>query len=339
MHRYSLPLILPITAALSFTAACEKVEKDAPIIPAPVVAVAPAPVADAFAAADLEDAGDTLAVAPVMEESPPTPRTLFEEEALFVEGDVAEEHREIAKQLMAEDKPGEAIESFRKALFAQPTHQSWAELGRAYLEAGEDDRGLACLEEALTTNRFMFDDRVEMAKRYLAKGDLEKARHHAEIVAVNSRDNVDANYTAGMAYMKSNMWKEAVGSFERVVEVEPDNKFARNNLGYAALQVGEDHIALRHLEETLDLEPTSYMMNNLGIAYERLAQEIDAYASFLRAVEMKPGYVNAIVNRDRIALSLTDEEKQLAMDIVEELKTPRVPTAVASVDDETPLGE
>ena len=248
--------------------------------------------------------------------------SLFDIEALVPALDDDTDYAKRTKTLVEAGRFGEAATAARNALAADPSADAWRVLGETYLQAGETERGVACLEKAVSMDRYLFDTEMLLAKHYLDAGDFVAARKHVEHVAINRIDDVDANYLAGRIYGRLSMWQEAIDAYARVVEVEPAHKFARNNLGFAALQVGRPELALVHLEETLDLDPLPYMLNNLGIAYERNEQDIDALAAFLRAEQMRPGYVNARVNIARVKADLSDDELQLALDIVEELKAP-----------------
>lgn len=262
-------------------------------------------------------------------------RTLLEEEALFHDEMDAMFFLE-GKRLMDEGKPGEAVTAFRKALFDTQDGETWGALGESYLAAGQRERGVACLEEALKKDPKLAVVREKLARAYLTK-DPGKARAHAEVLARTRTNDVGSHYVLGRAYMKLSMWNEAIASFERALTLDPTSSYAHNNLGYSALQVGRTELAVQHLEAILDLSPQApYMMNNLGIAYEKVGRGADAYAAYLRALELQPDYVNAVVNKDRLHASLSDAEKAVALDILDELALEPVlgATTAAAADDE-----
>jgi Flp pilus assembly protein TadD len=92
------------------------------------------------------------------------------------------------------------------------------------------------------------------------------------------------------------------------VAADPGNVHAYNNLGFAALQVGRTGLALQYLEAAMELEGVRpYMLNNLGIAYERTGRNTDALSIYARAVDQDPTYVKARSNRDRVRI-LVDEQ-------------------------------
>lgn len=263
-------------------------------------------------------------------------KSLFDVEALFHPSEGVDYVAE-GRRLLEEGKPGEAVSAFRHALYDRDDAGTWANLGEAYRLIDEDDRANACLEEALRKDPASHDVRRSLAKGYLEAGDAEKARGHVEVLARAFPDDASVRYLEGRVYMKLSMWSEAIAALQVSVEKDPRSPWARNNLGFSALMVGQNELAVEHLEAILELEPIKpYMLNNLGIAYERLGRGPDAFAAFLRAVELKPDYTNALVNKERMKRSLSDEEQELARQILEEMKEPaQAASTMASVTSPT----
>jgi tetratricopeptide (TPR) repeat protein len=309
--RFAKPSLLALSSLSVVVAACSE-EPVAALAKAPLRVVdggLPAPMD--FEALVVEGQGPVAAA----------PRSLLEQEALFA----ADDHDWLleGRRLLDDKRPGEAIEALRKALFQRADGETFALLGQGYLAAGERARGVACLEEALVIDASAVDVRERLARAYVAAGQGHKARRHGFALTKVRPDEASSHYLLGRGYMQLSMWSEAVDSLTKAVELAPASSHAYNNLGYSALMIGRHEQALDVLEALLDLEPvTAYMMNNLGVAYEKNERGPDAYAAFLRAVELKPGYVNALVNRDRVASGLSDRERALALDILEELKQP-----------------
>jgi tetratricopeptide (TPR) repeat protein len=276
------------------------------------------------------------APAPVVakKESPP-PRTILEEESLFHDEGERDFFDE-GKTLVAQGKPGEAIDAFRKSLYSRPQAKTWAALGQAYIATGQVERGASCLEEAIDVEPGRVAARETLVRAYLQTDDGDAARVHAEKLASLDPTSASSQYLLGKTYMKGAMWTQAIASFERSLEIEPANAHAHNNLGYSALMVGKNQLALEHLEAVIDLDPVEpYMMNNLGLAYERAGRAPDALAAYLRATEMKPGYTNAVINRERVRATLTADERELAFEILDELKRDPVPTVTTAAADPT----
>ena len=107
------------------------------------------------------------------------------------------------------------------------------------------------------------------------------------------------------------MWKEAIESFQKAVKIKPDHTYANNNLGFVALQIGKNELAVQALEKATDQEGApAFMFNSLGLAYERIQKPVSAMTAFYKAIEANPKLVKAIVNRDRVTAALNETQRE-----------------------------
>lgn len=259
--------------------------------------------------------------------------SLLEEEALRTDADDID-WGERGRALLLDDQPGEAIIAFRRALFADPSASVWRSLGESYARAGHRERAASCFEEALRLEPQSSDARTALVGLY-AHVDDERARRHAEQVVRQRPADAVAHRQLGTAYLRLSMWAEAIASLERCLTLGGGSPHVHNLIGYSALQLGHDDIALAHLEAILELSPQrAYMLNNLGLAYERVGRAVDAFAAYLRALELRPGAMRATVNRDRVAAMLSEQDRVDALAILARLQAPLGPpeaSASASV--------
>lgn len=289
---------------------------------------APAPVAqvriDDHRIIDLDAGADSGVTSPPAVGAP-VAQTILEKEALPKESDDATDYFAAGARFLEEGRPMEAVGAFRIALSSDTSAEVWQKLGEAYLAAGDEDRGVPCLEEAVAREPGVGVARRALVKHYLAKADGERARVHAEELVRQRPLDAGARQMLGRAYMQEKMWKEAIASFALVVKDEPDNIFAHNNIGYSALQIGALDLARNHLERCLSLEPQQgYMLNNLGVTYERLGRSAEAHAAFSRAAELSPRYVQAKLNRDRLQGGLSQDDRIVSAETLLKMREPEV---------------
>lgn len=294
-----------------------------PRTPAPVEPARPAPVVKL-------DIGEPeiVAVAP----APPLAPTLFDTVAIVpADGDTTD-YQAQGQRYLVEGRAMEAVGALRLALAQSDRPEVWQALGEAYLAVGDDEKGVACLEESINRDPTLVAARRALAKRYLALSDGARAEQHIdEILRLDPQDE-SARQQLGRALMQQRMWKEAIDAFALVVTQEPDNIYAHNNLGYSAIQIGELELARTHLELTLSLEPQQgYMLNNLGVTYERLGRHAEAHAAFARAAELSPRYAQAKLNRDRLQAGLTQDERIVSAETLLQLRsTPTIDGGLAA---------
>lgn len=206
----------------------------------------------------------------------------------------------------------QAIVAFRNALVQSPDSPSvWGSLGQAYMQSGERERGIECLEEALSITPSNGNFQASLIRGQLKEKNVDQALSQAQTLATLEPEKFRSHFLLGRSYSVNRMWKEAIGSFQKALEIKPDHTFANNNLGYVALQIGENELAVEALEKATDQSDAPvFMYNSLGLAYERINKPVSAMTAFHRALEGNPKFVKAIVNRDRLTASLTPEQQE-----------------------------
>lgn len=219
------------------------------------------------------------------------------------------DHYQEALILTEQGDSGAAIDALRMALFDAPdSAATWHELGQAYVSAGRRAQGVACITEAVAHEPKHADARRFLARHWLDRGEPDKARVHADKLVSIARDDFRSHYLRSRVFAGLDMWEEAIAAGRRAIALNPEFVYAYNNVGFAALQLGRDVLAVQYLEAASELSPIEpYMLNNLGVAYERMERNGDALAVWSRAASLDPSYVKAVSNRDRIQLVVDQE--------------------------------
>jgi Flp pilus assembly protein TadD len=157
-------------------------------------------------------------------------------------------------------------------------------------------------EDAVAEFRAMARERPERIDSLIALGDLlrgderyaEAEEAYSEAVArlpVLERPHWRLLYARGIAYERTQRWPEAEADFLKALELEPEQPFVLNYLGYSWVDQGlhlDRAKAMLHRAVELRSED-GYVVDSLGWAYFRLG-EFDRAVEFLeRAVELQPG--------------------------------------------------
>jgi len=114
-------------------------------------------------------------------------------------------------------------------------------------------------------------------------------------------EDPNLHYNIGLAKWALGQRAEAAAHWKRAIALHPNFAQAHMNLGNALREDGRIEEALPHLRQALQLQPSPFAHNNLGLA---LAGRGDPQAAthFRRAIEMDPGYVEPYLN---LALELS----------------------------------
>jgi tetratricopeptide (TPR) repeat protein len=98
-------------------------------------------------------------------------------------------------------------------------------------------------------------------------------------------------YSRGIAEEESNEWPAAETDLHHALALNPDNADVMNYLGYSLVERNQDlPEALKLIQRAVELQPENgYIVDSLGWAYFRAGKMADAERTLEKAVELKPG--------------------------------------------------
>ncbi len=136
----------------------------------------------------------------------------------------------------------------------------------------QHDKALATLQEALGLTKDDSDPDLlkvknHLARLYLGKGDIEKAKNYADEVIGVSGGNVEAQFTAGQIYLRRKDGVNAVSAFRTVVSEKPDFVDGHLHLAQAHLINKEKALAVDVLSKGIVENPQAW---NLRKALARI---------------------------------------------------------------------
>jgi tetratricopeptide (TPR) repeat protein len=180
----------------------------------------------------------------------------------------------------------EAAESYRKASSLNPSRvQNLAGMANAYSKLGKTRRAKAVVDK-------MFDSGLRDPALHLMAAeillDLGFYNEAADACRENMRlrgDSPEAMSLLGTAYHESGNFAMAVQSFEKALEMAPNNKEILNNMGYSLFCAGFLDPALAAFDRALAIDPGyKHAWYNKGYAYhgaERLGEAVECYRKAL----------------------------------------------------------
>lgn len=168
-------------------------------------------------------------------------------------------------------KAGDATRSeaaFRKALEIDPNHlKSWVNLSRVYLDVGQADSALDCLDQA----------------RALDSTSAEVYR------------------LLGRARAEAGQFEDALDAYRTAVTLDDQDAWSFNNIGVLDIKQGLASDAIGALARAADLEPgVATFHNNLGMALEQSGYFEGAQDQYRLAVQADSTYQKAAANLQRI---------------------------------------
>ncbi len=171
----------------------------------------------------------------------------------------------------------------------------------ARLAAARNLDSLNQFDKSAALLRVMAKERPKAPEPLIQLGDeLRRLDRYAEAVesydeAVARIGSIDRSYwrllyARGIALERMKAWDRAEADFLKALELEPDQPFVLNYLGYSWVEQGK-HLARAEemLVRAAELRPNDgYIVDSLGWVLYRLGRYDDAVEKLERAVELKP---------------------------------------------------
>lgn len=152
------------------------------------------------------------------------------EDAVRLDPKNHEAHNNLGYCLAAQGRLEEAIAHFRRSVELQPEATAYLNLGDALLKAGRADEGLASLEAALQLRPDLAEAHLSLANALAARRRYAEAKPHYEAVLQAAPDNMPAWFNLGIVQRRLGLIEAARASFRRVLELEPGNPRAAQQL-------------------------------------------------------------------------------------------------------------
>ncbi|HSC28490.1 MAG TPA: sulfatase-like hydrolase/transferase [Vicinamibacterales bacterium] len=213
------------------------------------------------------------------------PKRLIEIEQTMTRA--AEAHRQ--------GRPAEAIEMYKSVIVRRPdTEDAYRRLALVYWRIGRPHDAIATLEAALGNGITQSEVRIKLGQYMAEAGQAGRA---VALLEQTAGDDPDALIALGNAYTLAGRPEDALRTYRRLLDVDPDNGLAYENIGVAELQRKDYAAAEAALRRALDLDSTltgSYTA--LGVVLAETGRRTEAIDAWKRAVELDGTAFNALFN-------------------------------------------
>jgi tetratricopeptide (TPR) repeat protein len=202
----------------------------------------------------------------------------------------------LADVLDTQNHPEDALALYRKVPADSPYGwQAQVKIGEELHKLGNDDEAIAWLQKQVDSR----PDRPEAAAEL---GDILRAsKRFAEAAkaydtAIARLPHPQANdwsvfYFRGIALERSDNWTKAEADFKKALELQPDQPYVLNYLGYTWVDRGV-HLdeAIAMLQKAIQQKPDDgFIIDSLAWAYYRLKQYDKAVVYQEKAISLEPG--------------------------------------------------
>lgn len=217
----------------------------------------------------------------------------------------------------------EAIQAYRDGLRRTPDSADLhSELGLLLAAIGRGPEALPHLREGIRLSQaFRADLHVALGALAAESGKFGEAKKHYDLVLEKEPSNPAAHNNLAIALYRLGRPDEAEAELRKLVAEHPKYADATNNLAGIAVDQGRWKEAEKWARRTLELAPDSYeALNNLGVALDETQRSKEAEKYFRQALKILPEYRTAQVNLG-ITLIKLGQSTEAGQILEETLKT------------------
>jgi len=182
-----------------------------------------------------------------------------------------------------------AIEEFRKI---PPDAFNYTDalghIAYLYLEAGEGEKGITLLKEAIAVDKSKFDLYLHLAGLYEGQKRYREALDTLLAVEADFPGESRIHFRIGILHDKLGERDKLIERMKKALAITPEDPQALNYLGYTYVEMGTNlDEALSLLKKAVSLRPNDgFILDSLGWAYFKLKRYRDAVAELERAAEI-----------------------------------------------------
>jgi tetratricopeptide (TPR) repeat protein len=187
--------------------------------------------------------------------------------------------------------PGRAVEAIphlEASLAAQETPQTKLALARAYLKAGQDDKGKELFEGDVDVRlEAPADDLALVAAAFVRGKDFETAGRYLDLATEKDPDNVEVAYRRGLIQLYEKNYVAAISYFETKLKADPTSALAWMNMAIA--QQGNDNAAMAaaaYSKVTQQAPNSGAAWTQYGAVLVELGKNADASQAYSRAIQL-----------------------------------------------------
>jgi tetratricopeptide (TPR) repeat protein len=189
----------------------------------------------------------------------------------------------------------QAIEAYQKVLASSPFREDADIQAALLLDGmGKQDEAMHRMTEIVAARPNDVDALSSLAgMQRAAKKYAEAAATYDRAIAavgVPQRENWTLFYFRGICFERDKQWPKAEADFKKALELYPDQPLVLNYLGYSWVDQGI-HLeeAFKMLHRAVELQPDDgYIVDSLGWAHFKLGQFAEAAETLERAIALKP---------------------------------------------------
>ena len=188
-----------------------------------------------------------------------------------------------------------ARQFFEKAVELDPTFASaYYQLYGTYSVLGDSQKSNEALEKAWNLSKKTTEREklwIEVRHASIVEKNPEKAFRVLQEIAAKYPKDKGVGSWLGNYYFVRKMLNQAAEEYNKVLDLDPNNEYALNILGYIYLDMGDFEKAIECFKRNASVFPGKpNPLDSLAEAYFRMGKLDEAIATYRKALEVKPDF-------------------------------------------------
>lgn len=204
----------------------------------------------------------------------------------------ASAHYKLGISYLNENQLQKAFIEFHKAAEIDPDNKDVQYgLGHIHFQKQDYVEAVNAFKKAISIDARFSEAHNYLGKVYEVQGTLDKAIvEYQEALKNPQYDTPQKPYlNLGLVYMKQEKYDQATREFQRVLQIDPNNVVAHNELGRSYYQMGKPKEAISSYQEAIRMAPNYLDAHyNLAFAYMKEGSKGLAATQFKKVIEISP---------------------------------------------------
>jgi tetratricopeptide (TPR) repeat protein len=130
---------------------------------------------------------------------------------------------------------------------------------------------------------------ISKIARFIDLGQLDEALQSCQILLESDRENIAAWHQLARAYEAKGDFDRAIESYEKAIEIQPEQPFwVYRHIGFALRQQERLEEAIKHYQKAIELQPDDAGIYSLMGQVQKLVGDLEgAIASYQTAIELR----------------------------------------------------
>jgi Flp pilus assembly protein TadD len=158
---------------------------------------------------------------------------------------------------------------------------------------------------ASTTDNVMAQE--NLGEAVFQQGRTDEAIGHFQRALQIEPNLATSHASLGAALLRKGQWNEALAHLRRALEIDPRQAPAHSSLGVVLLEMGRPDESLAHLRKALEIDPNDADANyNLANTFLQMGRANEALVHYRKAVQLDPNDTQAMNNMSWILATWPD---------------------------------